>query len=90
MNIARLQPEDRITQVLYLIGASAYACITTGDGRKVDILLQGGQSGQNSLRAFAAAKQREAARAARMARLALDAGNWLDWDARPTFRRAGD
>jgi hypothetical protein len=90
MNTASLQPEDQITHVLYLIGASAYACITTGDGRKVDILLQGGQSGQNSLRAFAAVKQREAARAAHLARLARDAADWLDRNGRPTFRRAGE
>ncbi|MBB4200588.1 hypothetical protein CCR94_18205 [Rhodoblastus sphagnicola] len=90
MNTATPQPEDEITHVLYLIGASAYACITTGDGRKVDILLQGGQSGQNSLRAFAAAKQREAARAGHMARLARDAADWLDRQSGPIFRRAGE
>jgi hypothetical protein len=56
----------------------------------VDILLQDGKSGQNSLRAFAAAKQREAARAARMARLAVAAADWLDRDGPPTFRRAGE
>jgi len=89
MNTDSLHPEDQITHVLYLIGASAYACIATGDGRKVDILLQGGKSGQASLRAFAATKQREAARAARLARLARDAADWLDRQSGPTFRRAG-
>jgi hypothetical protein len=90
MDTASPPPEDHIRHVLYLIGASAYACITTGDGRKVDILLQGGKSGQNSLRAFATTKQREAARAARTARLARDAADWLDRQSGPTFRRAGE
>ncbi|PPQ35572.1 hypothetical protein SAMN06265338_12625 [Rhodoblastus acidophilus] len=90
MSIASLPPEDQITHVLYLIGASAYACIATADGRKIDILLQAGKSGPNSLRAFAATKQREAARAARMAGLARDAAEWLDRQSTPSFRRAGE
>ena len=90
MDTASPPPEERIEHVLYLLGANAYACIATADGRKEDILLQGGKSGQNSLRAFAATKQREAARAARMARLARDAADWLDRQSGRAFRSAGE
>ena len=44
-------------------------------------------SGQQSLRKYAAEKQREAADAARLARLAMNAANWLDGAAHPTFRK---